>query len=105
MRLLGFNCQRTDAGLQDHPKQGETDRGISGVFKIFPLFPFPVKATTRDDNQERQGGVTTRSDKKHLERFFENLDRLPFHRTQISNFDNKNGLAVVLPLENRMDRL
>jgi hypothetical protein len=38
--------------------------------KIFLLFPLPVKVTRRGDNQERQGEMTTRSDKKARRRFF-----------------------------------
>ena len=45
----------------------QTGRDFPRPEKIFLLFPLPVKVTRRGDNQERQGGATTRSDKRHPE--------------------------------------
>jgi hypothetical protein len=59
---------KNTAGDLSNPAQ--TGRGNARPDKIFLLFPLPVKVTRRRDNQEWQGGMATRGDKKHLRRFF-----------------------------------
>jgi hypothetical protein len=58
----GLSYQRADAGLREPPKPAETNPGyltspslskrLPGLYKIFRLFPSPVKATRRGDDQE-----------------------------------------------------
>jgi hypothetical protein len=43
-------------------------------YMILSVFRSPVNVTRKGDKQERQGGVTTRSDKKHPVRFFQKND-------------------------------
>ena len=49
---------------RDIRKPAETQPGYVRPDKIFLHSILSVKATRRHDNQERQGGATTRSDKK-----------------------------------------
>ena len=64
---IAVQLSKSTAG---YGKPAETQPGYVRPDKIFLLFPLPVKATTRGDNQERQGGVTTRRDKNAPRRFF-----------------------------------
>ena len=63
---IGVQLSKSYAGLGNLRKPAH---------KIFSFFRSPVKVTTRGDNQERQGGMTTRSDKGHTWAVFEKKDR------------------------------
>jgi hypothetical protein len=81
--LLRLNCQRTARPLGS-PETGSSGPGYFSFpdpiettarsHNIFSLSCSPVKVTTRDDKEERQGEVTTRTDKEHLFRFSQRND-------------------------------